>query len=688
MTEPEPHRNRLAAQTSPYLLQHADNPVDWYPWGEEALARARSEDRPILLSVGYSACHWCHVMAHESFEDAATAAVMNRLFVNIKVDREERPDLDRIHQLALQMLTHRHGGWPLTMFLDPGTLTPFYGGTYFPNEPRYNMPAFTDVLERVAAYFHEHREELREHGAALREQMGSLDRNAPRGAGGPSAVALDTARHQLAHSFDARHGGFGGAPKFPHPPNLVRLLRHWAAARRRGEDDPQALHMATHSLTRMASGGIHDQLGGGFCRYAVDAQWMIPHFEKMLYDNAQLLPLYADARRITGDERYARVAAGIAEWMMREMQSPEGGYYSALDADSEGEEGRYYAWTREEVLALLDQEEYAVFAPRYGLDHAPNFEHAWHLHCQADVDDIARSVGRPLAEVERLLEGARVRLFKVRERRTRPGLDDKVLTAWNALAIRGMAIASRALERRDLLESAFRAADFVRARLWRDGKLLVSWRDGRAQLDAYLDDYAFLLDAQLELLQSSWRDRDLTLAIELADGLLARFEHDEGGFYFTAHDHERLFHRPRTYADDALPSGNAVAARALLRLGHLLGETRYLDSAERTLRAAWPHVSELAYAHNAMLDALEEYLNPPQLVILRGDAATLREWQRRCAEGFHPARLVFAIPSEAAPPGILAQREPPARGAQAWICSGTECSPPVATIEELQAALA
>jgi len=456
----------------------------------------------------------------------------------------------------------------------------------------------------------------------------------------------------------------------------------------RGEDDPQALHMATFTLARMASGGIHDQLGGGFCRYAVDAQWMIPHFEKMLYDNAQLLPLYADAWHITGDERHAQVASGVAEWMMREMQGTDGGYHSSLDADSEGEEGLYYVWTREEVLALLDQDEYAVFAPRYGLDHAPNFERAWHLHCQADIEDIAQTQGRSPQEVERLIEGARVRLLRVRERRPRPGLDDKILTSWNALAIRGMARAARTLGRGDLLDSALRAANFVETHLWHDGRLLVSWRDGRAKFDAYLDDYAFLLDAALELLQTSWRDSGLGFAIELADGLLARFEDAAGGFFFTAHDHERLFHRAKTYADDALPSGNAVAIRALLRLGHLLGETRYLDAAERAIRAAWPQVSELAYAHNAMLDALEEYLNPPQLVILRGDSSTLRDWLRICREAYHPGRLVFAIPSEAALPGILDQRKPPARGALAWICSGTECSPPLATSEELRAALA
>ncbi len=698
-------RNRLAGETSPYLLQHADNPVDWHPWGEEALALARAENKPILLSIGYSACHWCHVMAHESFEHEATAQLMNALYVNIKVDREERPDLDKIYQLALQMLTHRNGGWPLTMFLAPDTLAPFYGGTYFPREPRYGMPAFAEVLERVAAYYHEQRADLQAQSAELLQAFRKLDARAPR-ADEPAATALDMARHQLRHSFDAQHGGFGGAPKFPHPPHLVRLLRHAAAAKQRGAADEQAEHMVLYTLARMASGGIYDQIGGGFCRYSVDAEWMIPHFEKMLYDNAQLLPLYAEAHQLSGDERYARIAAETADWVMREMQSPEGGYYSSLDADSEGEEGKFYVWTPQQVGKLLDAEEYAVFAPRFGLDRAANFEHhAWHLHCFEDSEAIAAAQGMTVAAAERLIDSARGKLLRARAVRIRPGRDEKVLGAWNALMIRGMAIAARVLDRPDFLASARRALDFIRTELWRDGRLLVTWKDGRAQLDAYLDDHAFLLDAVLEMLQTEWRGEDLDFAVALADALLERFEDtDEGGFFFTSHQHETLIHRLKSYGDDALPAGNAVATRALQRLGHLLGETRYLDAATRAVRAAWPHLAELPYAHCAMLDALEEYLEPPQIIVLRGEAATARQWLRLCQTDLAPARLAVAIPAAApidtpgdtptdtptdtpALPGLLAERRAPDQGVLAYVCSGTRCGLPLSSEQALKEAL-
>ena len=366
--------NRLAHETSPYLLQHADNPVDWHPWDAEALDLARREGKPILLSIGYSACHWCHVMAHECFENPQIAAQMNELFVNIKVDREERPDLDRIYQLAHQMITQRNGGWPLTMFLSPEDQTPFFGGTYFPAEPRHGLPGFPELMERVAGYWREHKDEIRGHAEAMREAFGEIWR-APAGAA-PEEVALEretleVARRELGQNFDTEHGGFGSAPKFPHPPNLVRLLRHWRGTALGDAPDLEALHMATATLRQMAEGGIYDQLGGGFCRYAVDAHWMIPHFEKMLYDNAQLLPLYAQVFSVTNDSLFRRVARDTAGWVMREMQAPEGGYWSSLDADSEGEEGRFYSWTRDEVQRLLEPAEFAVMSVIYGLDRAP-----------------------------------------------------------------------------------------------------------------------------------------------------------------------------------------------------------------------------------------------------------------------------------------------------------------------------
>ena len=421
--------NRLAGETSPYLQQHAANPVDWHPWGEAALERARAEDKPILLSIGYSACHWCHVMAHESFEDPAVAAVMNRLFVNVKVDREERPDLDQIYQSAHQMLAQRTGGWPLTMFLSPDG-TPFFGGTYFPKEPRYGMPAFPELCERVAALWREKRAEIAAQDAEVR---GALGRTLPTAAGGAVTLSADAIEAMLANlraNFDAQHGGFGSAPKFPHPSDLELCLR-------RGERD-----IAVTTLTRMCEGGIYDHLGGGFCRYSVDAQWTIPHFEKMLYDNGPLLGLLADAWGLTREPLFERCAAETAGWMMREMQSPEGGYYSSLDADSEGEEGKFYVWDKEEVQRLLSPPEYAATATHFGLDQPPNFENKlWHL----------RIAGPGAA--------AKEKLFAAREKRVRPGRDEKVLVSWNALAIRGMAHAGRVFGREEWLASARRAFD-------------------------------------------------------------------------------------------------------------------------------------------------------------------------------------------------------------------------------------
>jgi uncharacterized protein YyaL (SSP411 family) len=683
--------NHLAGETSPYLLQHAYNPVEWYPWGETALTRAAREDKPILLSIGYSACHWCHVMAHESFEDPATAELMNRLFVNIKVDREERPDLDKIYQLAHQMLARRSGGWPLTMFLTPGSHIPFFGGTYFPRVPRYGMPAFGEVLERIAAFYHQHRKDLEAQNAELMAVFASLGAHPPTDhAAMPEASVLDMARQQLGHSFDPLQGGFGQAPKFPHPPNLERLLRHWAASKRRGQLDEQALHMAVYTLEKMARGGIYDHLGGGFCRYAVDALWMIPHFEKMLYDNAQLLPLYAQAWHAIGTPLFLRTALDTADWVMREMQSPEGGYYSALDADSEGEEGKFYVWSREEVRALLDDDEYSVFAPRFGLDREANFEGRWHLRIAATVTEIARTNGESEEIIRRRLDAARAKLHAARARRIAPGRDEKILTAWNGLMLHGMATAARLLENPALLDSAERALAFVRTHLWSNGRLLASYKDGRAHLSAYLDDYAFLLDALLELLQTRWRSADLDLAVLLAEALLARFEdHENGGFFFTAHDHEKLIHRPKPYSDDALPAGNAVAARALGRLGHLLGETRYLDAAEHTLRAAWPQLAELPYAHNTLLGALEDYLEPPQLVLIRAGAEDDgAEWLRTARSGGDLAVLAFAIPHNAGDlPGVLGTRRADDRRTVAYVCRGPSCSAPAHTPTEMLARL-
>ena len=678
-----PGANRLAAETSPYLLQHAGNPVDWYPWGPEALSRATQEDRPILLSIGYSACHWCHVMAHESFEDADTAAVMNRLFVNVKLDREERPDLDKVYQIAHQVLTQRGGGWPLTMFLTPDDLTPFFAGTYFPKEPRYGMPGFVDVLERVAAYYRDHREDIRRQNGSLRDVFSDL---VPPGAGDEplSPAPIDAARGQLESSFDDKFGGFGGAPKFPHPASIERLLRDWQATAGETEPDLKALFMATLTLKRMSEGGLYDQLGGGFCRYSVDPYWMIPHFEKMLYDNGPLLALTAQAAIATGDGFFRRTAVETAQWAVREMRSPEGGFYSTLDADSEGHEGRFYVWDRKQVAALLTGDEYAAFARRFGLDREANFEGAWHLHCFASVETIAGEQGLTPAATAEIIDAARAKLLAVRNKRIWPARDDKVLTAWNGLMIRGLAIAARALYRPDFAVAATDAVDFLHSRCLRDGQLYASWKDGRARFPAYLDDHAFLLDGLLELLQARWRAADLDFARWLADALLERFQDRErGGFWFTAEGQDPPLYRPKGFADEATPSGNGVAAFALARLGWLLGETRYLDAAEQTLRGGWASVNRAPQAHAMMLTALEEFLKPPQVVILRGSDAELGPWSASLAMLYAPRRMAFAIPSDAPdlPEALAAKR--PRESAVAYLCEGPQCSEPIDDLPRL-----
>ncbi|HEY2627519.1 MAG TPA: thioredoxin domain-containing protein [Usitatibacter sp.] len=666
--------NRLAKETSPYLQQHADNPVDWYPWGEEALAEAKRANKPILLSVGYSACHWCHVMAHESFEDPAIAKVMNDLFVNIKVDREERPDIDQIYQLAQAMLTQRNGGWPLTMFLTPAQV-PFFGGTYFPNVPKFGMPGFGDLLERVRAFYDENPDDIRETGAQLRE---ALSRTSPRTG---AAVAqftgepLDEAAENLARALDPVHGGFTGAPKFPHPDTIELLLRRYAAL-----GEKPALDAAVFTLRKMAEGGIYDHLGGGFARYSVDERWAIPHFEKMLYDNGWLLRLYVDAWTLTRDPLFARVCEETCAWVMREMQSPEGGYYSSLDADSEGEEGRYYVWSVEEIRAHLTPEEFAIAVPAFGLDGPPNFEnHAWHLVAARPVEDPAQ---------RKLLDSARAKLFKLRETRVRPGRDDKVLTSWNALMVRGMAHAGRVFGRQDWLESARASLAFIRRDLWKDGRLLATAKDGRAHLDAYLDDHAYLLAALLEMLEADFDPADLAWASEIGRLLMEEFRDPvEGGFFFTSHDHEELIHRPKPGPDNATPSGNGVAAWALNRLAFLTGDLTLTEASSATLALFWRGLERQPMGHGTMLTALEEMLEPPRTLILTGEKASLGPWRAMLAREYLPTTMVLAVGVDTSTlPAPLAK--PASHEPVAWLCKGATCLPPIASVARLHDELA
>ena len=682
--------NRLAGETSPYLLQHAENPVHWHPWDETALAEARASSQPILLSIGYSACHWCHVMAHESFEDPATAEVMNAHFVNVKVDREERPDLDKIYQTAHQLLTRQAGGWPLTLFLDPDSLAPFFAGTYFPKAPRFRLPSFLDLLLRIRDLFAKRREELAEHGRRLAAALAQLD--APdrerEGALGDGEL-LNRARQQLGEQYDPQEGGFGNAPKFPMPSSLERILRHCAYQARAGGGDREGLDMAMRSLTKMARGGIYDHLGGGFCRYSTDRQWMIPHFEKMLYDNGQLLSLYADALACGPDELFVGAVRETVGWLLREMRHSQGAFFAALDADSEGEEGKFYLWRRKRARELLTQDEYLVAATLYGLDKQPNFEGQWNLHRRDAWASVAQRLSLPPQRAARLLDSAKRKLFRERATRVRPGLDDKVLASWNALAIKGLAKAAEALDEPAWLQAATEAADFLRDQLWRDGVLFATWKAGAAKHPGYLDDYANLLDALLALLQARWRDADARLALDLADAALADFaDLKRGGFFFTSHRGERLFHRPKPSADEALPSGNGVMAQALGQLGQLFGNSAYLDGAAGALAWARPFMEQHPSGHCSLLTALEAQLHPQDLVLLRGPRDELEPWRRTLTAGHRPWRQVYLIPPDAETiPGYLPTLPPGPPKPVAYVCSGASCSLPAESLADLQAAL-
>jgi len=654
------HRNRLAQETSPYLLQHADNPVDWYPWNSEALEKARKENKPILLSIGYAACHWCHVMAEESFADEETAMLMNQWFINIKVDREERPDLDKIYQTAHQLLTGRGGGWPLTVFLTPDKQLPFYAGTYFPVEESFGRPGFKTVLTEVAHFYYQRRDAIDKITQAITHALAKITETTAQGVALTEAP-LPLARESLEKSFDFIHGGFGHAPKFPLPTHLEFLL-HWDYFS--AGQDVDARQMLDYALTRMAQGGFTDQLGGGFFRYCIDANWMIPHFEKMLYDQAQLIPIYAIFSRIKNDSLLKDTALAALNWVMRDLRSPEGGFYATLNADSEGIEGKYYYWDRDEVRQVLTPLEYSAVAGYFGLNQPPNFEGHWHLWI-AEKDASIHS---------EWLETAKAKLLAARTQRVAPSCDKKVLTGWNALMIKALVKSSQIFSRADFTEAAQTALNFISDHLWKDQRLLAVWTDGRAQLPAYLDDYAFLLDALLAFLQVRWRDDYFQWAIALADQLLAYFyDQENGGFFYTAVDQATPIQRLKIFADEATPSGNGIAVVGLLQLGYWLAESRYLTAAEKTLQAAWAQINVRPDNHDSLLAGLRSYFHPPVIIILRGDAALIPEWQREFTNYYLPDHCCYALPgdSQHLPPAL--QKPVPSQGVEAYLCQGREC---------------
>ncbi|MHB1562496.1 MAG: thioredoxin domain-containing protein [Leptospirillum sp.] len=678
--------NLLSRETSPYLLQHAENPVNWYPWGPEALEMARETRRPILLSIGYSACHWCHVMAHESFEDPETAAVMNEYFINIKVDREERPDLDHIYQMAHTVITRRNGGWPLTMFLTPEQV-PFAGGTYFPKSSRFGLPAFVSVLHQIRQFYEENRESLSGTKHPVTELLAKSDGLGEGADPDPATLTIEPRsrlRDSLRARFDSDDGGFTPAPKFPHPMDIAACLREYETG-----GEAFDLWMARHTLERMASGGIYDQIGGGFSRYSVDGTWTIPHFEKMLYDNALLLCVYAEGALLCGDASLVSVCEGIVTWLFREMRDSSGAFHAALDADSEGEEGKYYVWTREEVAGILTPEEYQVVSLYYGLLGTPNFEHEfWHFRVELPVAEAASRLSLKTESFEGLLASAKEKLLEVRKTRVPPGKDDKVLTGWNGLLARGLIRSGRVLDRKEWILEGQRILDILRETLWTGDHLLAVRTRGESRLNAYLDDYAYVLDALVESLAAVYRPSDLEWALLLGDALVSKFWDDAaGGFHFTSHDHEQLIHRPKSGHDAAIPSGSAVACRALNRLAHLCGRMDWADKVGRTLALYFKPMLEQPMGYASMIMSLGEYLSPPVIVLVRGKNSL--EWSDTArAKAPLDALIIDLGERDSLSLPDFFQKPLVAAGTQADVCGGGLCLPPATDMKTLVSQIA
>ena len=670
--------NRLAGETSPYLLQHAHNPVDWYPWGEEALSRAKAEDRPILLSIGYSACHWCHVMERESFENPHTAELMNSSFVNIKVDREERPDLDGIYMQAVQAMTGS-GGWPMTVFLTPDG-TPFYGGTYFPPESRANMPGFRDVLTAIADAWQNRRADVLQSGKQLRAHLQQTLQPAP-AAGQLDVDILHSAGQGLAAQHDPDAGGFGTAPKFPQPMALEFLLRYW---KRTG--DEAARDIVVHTLERMARGGIYDHLGGGFARYSTDAEWLVPHFEKMLYDNAQLARAYLMGYQATGNAFFKDIVEQILGYVLRDMTDPSGGFYSTEDADSEGEEGKFYVWTPAEVRQLLGEEDARLFSAFYDVATPGNFEgRASILHMDYTPLELAPKLGVTEAELLAALERGRQVLFEARSTRVRPARDEKVLASWNGLMLRALAEAGAVLNRPDFLAAATRNAQFLLEHMRRpDGALHRTWKPGHtARLNGYLEDHANVADGLVATYEATFDERWLSAATQLADIILDRFsDTTNGGFFDTSTDHETLITRPKDIFDNATPSGNAVAADVLLRLGVLLDRESYRHAAEGVLRLLREPMARYPLGFARSLNALDFLLSRVKEVAIVGrpEDVDTQALLRVVFEPFVPNKVV-AGGSAAIP--LLEGRDMRDGHATAYVCEHYVCQAPTTDADQL-----
>jgi len=678
LMEQHKHTNRLIHETSPYLLQHAHNPVDWYPWGEEAFEKAKKENKPILLSIGYSACHWCHVMERESFEDEETAQWMNEHFVNIKVDREERPDLDQIYQNAVQLFIRRGGGWPLTMFLTPEKV-PFYGGTYFPPEDRYGLPSFQKLLQIVTQTYREKRDEITKTAEQVRTAIGEMsgDKAAP-AKREIDPHLLQGAAESLSRIFDTKHGGFGGAPKFPSTPALNLFLRYHQES---GEET--YLTMVTYTLGKMAWGGIYDQLGGGFHRYSTDDHWLVPHFEKMLYDNSQLARLYFSTYQATGQAFYQKIGEEILEYVLREMTDPLGGFYATQDADSEGEEGKFFVWTPQEIRSILGEEIGTLICRHYGVTEAGNFEGKNILHIRQPIDNLAKEIGKSTEEMEQIVQRAKRELFLAREHRIKPFRDEKILTSWNGLMISAFVDGFNVTRNERYLNAARKGADFIWTHLYKEDRLLRTYKDGVAKLNGYLDDYAFVMDALLDLYEATadliYLERAKRLAARLADQF---WDETEGGFFFTSKDHEALIARSKSSVDQSIPSGNAIAAQSFLRLFYFTGDASYYEKAERTLRFFSESMEENVFATGNMIAVADFYLRKPKEIVVLGKAndpeteRLLSNIQRL----FLPNKvLIRADPDQADVP-----LPDPVKGKQmldgkptVYLCRNFTCSPPL-----------
>ena len=680
--------NKLQFETSPYLKQHATNPVQWYPWRSEALNLAHELDRPILLSIGYSTCHWCHVMARECFQDPDVADVMNTHFINVKVDREERPDLDKIYQSAHAILTRNNGGWPLTVFLNPKSHVPFFAGTYFPKRPRFGLPGFVDVLNRVAEAYDENKDQLEEFETKLLHSMSQVQ-----GTNGKETIEPDDdpakrCRDTLLSIYDSRSGGFGPAPKFPHPSRLDWLLRYWYDCRQRSFLDRDVLDAVIHTVTEMARGGIYDHLKGGFFRYSTDRQWTIPHFEKMLNDNGMLLSLYATAVQLTGDDLFEEALKGTANWMLTEMRCSNGGFYAAMDADSEGEEGKYYVWRRNEIKRCLTDEEYLVVETLYGLDKQANFENRWHFRRTDSWQSVVRRLGMDLDHALGVREGARAKLRDLRSQRVHPSTDTKIIASWNGLTMKGLADAAQVLGDRDLLRAAQGVANFLRVNMFDGERLSSVWCEGESRVSGYLDDYAHVLDGLLALLSVEWRSEDMEMALALAESIVKWFyDSEDGGFWFTSHDHEKLIQKFKPLQDESASSGNSVACLALSKIACLTGEPTYLEVVGKSVEWMRGVTSGQEVMYPTTLRCLERAKNGSSHVILRGPRDRINEWMNVLCEDYRPNTDIWAIPYEDSrhiPSYLPPQASQQPHEVVAYSCRDFVCSLPIQSLNELK----